>query len=151
MTPASQCCVLVDPPSFDIADALRTQKHDNRWGQYVQQLLRAGHTKPRGGVDMGDHPPITPCCAMAAHEAGGNSGRVFELIVRHFVATVSPDAVWLSTRVKLIVEPAGEQFVAMAKTLKFPGEPHAILSKLVSVCACIWRWTASSPASQIYY
>ena len=70
---------------------------------------------------MGDHPPITPCRAMSPHEAVGNSGRIFELIVRHFVATVSPDAVWSSTRVQLLVEPAGEKFVAAAKTLKFPG------------------------------
>eukprot|EP01043_Picozoa_sp_COSAG02_P057771 COSAG02_NODE_7071_length_3200_cov_1.462109_5_plen_94_part_01 len=48
------------------------------------KLLRTGHTKPRGGVDMGDHPPITPCRAMSPHEGGGNSGRIFEMIVRHF-------------------------------------------------------------------
>lgn len=70
---------------------------------------------------MGDHPPITPCRAMSPHDSGGNSGRIFELIVRHFVATVSPDAVWSSTRVQLLVEPAGELFVAAARTLTFPG------------------------------
>lgn len=75
---------------------------------------------------MGDHPPITPCRAMSPHEGHGNSGRIFEMIVRHFVATVSPDAVWSSTLVQLLVEPAGENFVARAKVLKFPGKMKLI-------------------------
>lgn len=69
---------------------------------------------------------------MSPHEGGGNSSRVFELIVRHFVATVSPDAIWSSTRVQLLVEPAGEKFVAAAKTLKFPGEQQCNLNRCIS-------------------
>lgn len=109
------------PASFDIVDALRTQQQDPRWGVDAQRLLRAGLEKPRGGVDHGDHPPITPCRAAYPHEHTGDAARIFELVVRHFLATVSPDAVWRSVHIKLLVEPAGETFCAAAKTLSFGG------------------------------
>jgi DNA topoisomerase III len=41
------------PNSFDIRATLSIQKSDNRWGSFVQALLRDGHNKPRGGVDKG--------------------------------------------------------------------------------------------------
>ena len=109
------------PPSFDITDALRTQQSDSRWGSHVQALLRNGHAKPRGGVDVGDHPPITPCRAAVPGEHSGDAARIFELVVRHVLASVSPDAVWESTRVSLVVEPANEAFSASGKVLKFGG------------------------------
>ena len=55
--------------------------------------------------------------------------RVFELVVRHFLATVSPDAVWQSMRIKLLVEPAGETFSAAAKTLKFGGFMDVLIDR----------------------
>ena len=30
------------------------------WGGYVNQLIQNGINQPRQGIDMGDHPPITP-------------------------------------------------------------------------------------------
>lgn len=48
------------PKSFDIKGTLQQQTGDSRWGSYVRDLIAQGHNKPRGGVDMGDHPPITP-------------------------------------------------------------------------------------------
>ena len=65
--------------------------------------------KGRGGVDMGDHPPITPCRAASPHELSGDMARVYDLVVRHFIATVSSDAVWRSTRVELYVEALGDK------------------------------------------
>lgn len=97
------------PKSFDIAGALREQTNDNRWGNFVTELLREGHNKSRGGVDMGDHPPITPCRSARAGELSGDQARVYDLVVRHFIASVSHDAVWRSTRVDFEVEVLGDQ------------------------------------------
>ncbi len=47
------------PASFDIAGTLRDQAQDNGWGKYVSDLLKTGINVAKGGVDMGDHPPIT--------------------------------------------------------------------------------------------
>jgi DNA topoisomerase-3 len=98
------------PKSFDIVGTLQSQANDHRWGNYVSRLLREGtHTKSRGGVDMGDHPPITPCRSAGAHELSGDMARVYDLVVRHFIASVSPDAVWRATRVQLEIETLGKE------------------------------------------
>lgn len=87
------------PQSFDISGTLSQQKADSRWGAHVRELLLVGSQKPRGGVDMGNHPPITPCRSVQVNELSGDMARVYELLVRHFIASVSHDAVWRSTRV----------------------------------------------------
>ena len=69
------------PKSFDIRATLQQQMGDGRWGSYVRELLAQGHTKSRGGVNMGDHPPITPCRAVGLHELSGDMGQIFELVV----------------------------------------------------------------------
>ncbi len=97
------------PKSFDIAGTLQQQTNDNRWGNYCSELLRQGHTKSRGGVDAGDHPPITPCRSARAGELSGDMARVYDLVVRHFIASVSHDAVWRSTRVDFEIEALGDQ------------------------------------------
>ena len=51
---------------------------------------------PRGGVDAGDHPPITPAGAGAASpsDVGGvDAWRVYDLVVRRFVAACARDCV----------------------------------------------------------
>lgn len=101
------------PKSFDIKGTLQQQAGDGRWGPYVQRLINQGHNKSRGGVDMGDHPPITPC--RAGYDLGGDMGRIFDLVVRHFIASVSEDAVWQSTKVSFEIEslgPKGKFFVS---------------------------------------
>ena len=97
------------PESFDIRGTLQDQAGDNRWGSYVRELLMMGHNKSRGGVDHGDHPPITPCRAAAPHELSGDMSRVYDFVVRHFIASVSPDAVWKSRSVSLTIDELGEQ------------------------------------------
>lgn len=109
------------PKSFDVRGALFAQASDSRWGSYVSSLLKEGPNKSRGGVDMGDHPPITPCRAAGTHELSGNMERVYELVTRHFIASVSPDAVWRSTKVTLNIEKLGKDghFTIRGKEVRF--------------------------------
>lgn len=97
----------------------------------MRELLKEGHGKSRGGVDMGDHPPITPCRAVAAHELSGDMARVYDLVVRHFIASVSQDAVWMSTRVDFALETLGEKggFTLRGKELVSPGFLAILLNK----------------------
>ena len=43
----------------------------------------------RKGSDAGDHPPITPMKSASESELSGDSWRIYDYIVRHFIATVS--------------------------------------------------------------
>ncbi len=51
------------------------------------------HTQ--GGTDVGDHPPITPVRAATEEElGGGDAWRLYDFVARHFLGSVSPDAVY---------------------------------------------------------
>ena len=120
------------PKSFDVIGTLRQQAEDNRWGTYVRALLQSDHQPtPRGGVDMGDHPPITPCRPARSNELSGDMALVFELVVRHFIASVSPDAVWKSTRVTFGIESLEDkgEFAVSGKELVSPGFLAILLHK----------------------
>ena len=114
------------PNSFDVTGCLQEQSRDNFWGSYVRDLLATGINKARGGVDMGDHPPITPCRANSG-ELSGDMARLYELCTRHFIASVSHDAIWTSTRVELKIDILEEQgkgqgsFTLVGKELKEAG------------------------------
>jgi DNA topoisomerase-3 len=76
------------PSSFDIRDAIRTltASPDSDIQSYARGLLSHGHNNPRAGKDMGDHPPITP--VGVARDISGDKARLYDLVVRHFLATV---------------------------------------------------------------
>ena len=83
-------------------EAVEAQAASLEWGGYARALLHGDGgglprlTRPRAGHDAGDHPPITPCRCVASEEEaralGGDGQRLFGLIGRHFLASVSPDA-----------------------------------------------------------
>jgi DNA topoisomerase-3 len=110
------------PKSFDIKGTLEEQLGDRRWGSYVRGLLAEGHSESRGGVDMGDHPPITPCRALGPHDQlSGDMARIYDFVVRHFIASVSPDAVWCSTKVEFEIEalgPKGKFYISGKKVCR---------------------------------
>ena len=43
------------------------------YGKYVKNLLQEGISPPRGGVDVGDHPPITPMKSAVESDLFGSS------------------------------------------------------------------------------
>jgi DNA topoisomerase-3 len=87
------------PESFDIKEILIELKGNNDWGLYIKDLLKYGYISPRTGKDMGDHPPITP--VGLATGLIGDKGRLYDLILRHFLATVS--YVFLNIHVLVLV------------------------------------------------
>jgi DNA topoisomerase III len=117
------------PKSFDIAGTLSQQTGDSRWGAYVRNLLKEGHSKSRGGLDMGDHPPITP--TRSGVGLSGDMARVYDLVVRHFIASVSQDAVWNSTRIEFVIVALGDKgnFTLRGKQLASPGFLEILLHK----------------------
>lgn len=107
------------PASFDIRETLMELRRTDEYGWYVSELLSKGHTRPKAGVDMGDHPPITP--VSYAPGLSGDKGRLYELIVRHFLATVSEDAIYISTKVTCRGPTSGELFSITGRREINPG------------------------------
>ncbi len=109
------------PNSFNIKGAIDVHKNSSLGGvaDYSRDLLDKGYVKPRSGHDAGDHPPITP--VGVAHGLSGNDSRLYDLIVRHFLATVSPDAIFENTKITFDSIHGNESFNVKGKKEVDPG------------------------------
>ena len=108
------------PRSFNVREALHVHRGNAEYGAYVGDLLSDGHATPRSGTDMGDHPPITPVSPIG----GGHSHdaqRVYDLVLRHFLASVSSDARFIVRRLGFKGLSSGEAFSASGKIEIDPG------------------------------
>jgi DNA topoisomerase-1 len=109
----------VYPKSLPLRDILQelgssSLAEEARW---VAENMRRSPT--RGKKETTDHPPIHPVAAATRSKLRGDNWKVYELIVRRFLATLSPDSV-LQTK-KATLEVRGETFVARGLTSVKPG------------------------------
>lgn len=104
------------PENFDLKGTLRQLQTNSSWGSSVRELLEQGINKPRKGHDAGDHPPITPMKPASEAELGGDAWRLYELITRSFIASVSYDCKYLQTTVKFSIEQEAFSFTGKAVT-----------------------------------
>jgi len=75
---------------------------------------------PRGGKDVGDHPPITPTNKTPSRESlKGDEWRLYEYVARHFLATVSADAKLIKRSVTF--QSGQYEFTLNGSTTKSPG------------------------------
>jgi DNA topoisomerase-1 len=73
----------------------------------------------RGRVETTDHPPIYPTAAIDPKKLRAEPARLYELVVRRFLATLGPEAVgWRRTAV---VEVGGEAFTGEGRHVTDPG------------------------------
>ncbi|MEM0128862.1 MAG: DNA topoisomerase I [Thermoplasmata archaeon] len=73
----------------------------------------------RGRVETTDHPPIYPTGAVDPRKLKPDHAKVYELVVRRFLATLAPDAVVQKRSARIDVR--GEPFDAAGQTLTDPG------------------------------
>ncbi|KAK7319115.1 hypothetical protein RJT34_03828 [Clitoria ternatea] len=104
----------------DLHTIVREQQGHPEWGVYAQRLLdpEAGLWRhPRGGGhDDNAHPPIHPT-KFSPGESGWSQDhrKLYELVVRHFLACVSKPAVGAETTVEIDI--AGELFSACGRVI----------------------------------
>ncbi|KAF8473497.1 DNA topoisomerase [Kalaharituber pfeilii] len=93
--------------SFDDGINLRNliSKHTQHptWGAYAQGLIDGNFRQPRKGKNNDQaHPPIHPvACVMPTALANANERKVYDFVVRRFLACCSDDAVGQSTTVEI--------------------------------------------------
>lgn len=85
---------------------MQTQNHD--WGEFARKVLEWGPNPRNGNKSDQAHPPIHPTKYVETLQ--GDEKRVYELIVRHFLACISKDAVGSETLVSAII--GREEFTA---------------------------------------
>jgi len=116
------------PPSFDVTSVLREQSRHPKWGQTVQHLLQSsgGHIRPPpGGVDKGDHPPITPMrCASQNEFTKNKQWRLYDYVCRHFIGSLMDDASF--TEHTVVAKLDGVPFTAKWHTMDNRGFLYAM-------------------------
>ncbi len=102
---------------------LRTLAEKFREGPFADAaelvLAQPSFRPTRGRVETTDHPPIYPTAAVDPKKLRAEPARLYELVVRRFLATLGPDAVGWRRTAKL--EIAGEPFVGEGRHLLEPG------------------------------
>ncbi|KAF5280260.1 hypothetical protein FQA39_LY18083 [Lamprigera yunnana] len=97
------------PKELNLNILVEQQCQDGTWGIFAQNIVANGGPNPRQGRKSDQaHPPIHPIKYI--NNLSGNEKKIYEYIVRHFLACVSKDAVGHETIVE--VDIAGEKFVA---------------------------------------
>lgn len=97
------------PKDLNLAVLVEQQTPDPRWGAFAQRILEQGGPNPRNGNKSDQaHPPIHP--TKYANNLQGDEQRLYEFIVRHFLACCSQDAQGQETTVEIDI--AQERFVA---------------------------------------
>ncbi len=102
---------------------LRTLVEKFREGPFAEAaeyvLAQPSFHPSRGRLETTDHPPIYPTAAVDPKKLRPEPARLYELVVRRFLATVAPDAVGWKRTVR--VQVAGEPFAGEGRHLTEPG------------------------------
>jgi DNA topoisomerase I len=100
--------------------ALAEKFRDGPFAEAAEFVLAQASFRPtRGRTETTDHPPIYPTAAVDPKKLRPEPARLYELVVRRFLATLGPDAVgWRRTA---SVEIAGEPFSGEGRHLTDPG------------------------------
>ncbi|XP_048349631.1 DNA topoisomerase 3-alpha isoform X2 [Sphaerodactylus townsendi] len=97
------------PKGMNLPSLVQLQTQDPHWGTFAQRILDQGGPNPRNGTKTDQaHPPIHP--TKYAVNLQGDEQRLYEFIVRHFLACCSQDAKGQETTVEIDI--ANERFVA---------------------------------------
>ena len=87
---------------MDLRRIIQKQEQDNRWGAFAAALTNGGFNQPRNGRNNDKaHPPIHPVNYVNPSQLNDNEKRVYEFVVRRFLACCSEDAVGEATDVEI--------------------------------------------------
>ncbi|PWY73845.1 DNA topoisomerase III [Aspergillus sclerotioniger CBS 115572] len=87
---------------IDLKKLVEKQLPDGNWGQYARHLLDGAFKTPRAGRHNDQaHPPIHPICWVAPTALTADEKKVYEFVVRRFLACCSEDAKGQSTEIEI--------------------------------------------------
>ncbi|MGV8083238.1 MAG: DNA topoisomerase I [Coriobacteriia bacterium] len=111
----------VYPASLDLRGIVKTLSAVDFYHEFAEKLLhQAGQLHAtRGSKETTDHPPIHPTGAGSPEKLKPEEWKLYNLVARRFLATLSDAAVVEGTRVS--VDVAGEPFIAKGDVLVAPG------------------------------
>src|SRR5918998_2893286 len=100
----------VYPRSLDLREVLDYLRNVEGVGQHVEKLLKQDELSPtRGKKETTDHPPIYPTGHATKASMRDDQWRIYQLVVRRFLATLSEQAKTLRTTLRF--DSGGEPLV----------------------------------------
>jgi len=109
----------VYPPSLDLNGILTTIRN-TPFKKDVEWVMAHRRDVPtRGKKSSTDHPPIHPTGAANRDMIGDDAFKIYELVLRRFLATLAPDAQWKT--LKVLFDAGGEEYTATGGELIEPG------------------------------
>src|SRR5215210_5006591 len=110
----------VYPRSLDLREVTGGLKRVEGVGAYAEKLLSDGKLSPtRGKKETTDHPPIYPTGYASKLALRDDQWKIYQLLVRRFLATLSTPAKTLRTTLRL--ESGGEPLIAGGTVLTEEG------------------------------
>ncbi len=110
----------VYPRSLDLRATVKAIAEVPQYAPVCRELLsREKLTATRGKTETTDHPPIYPTAPADPTKLEPAQWKLYNLIARRFLATLSDAAVIEGTKIEIDV--AGEPFAASGDVLKVPG------------------------------
>ncbi|KAI1313657.1 DNA topoisomerase [Xylaria venustula] len=90
-------------PGMNLRTLVQKQTQSQAWGDFAQNLVDGGFQQPRQGRnDDKAHPPIHPVTFAAPSVLNDKEKKVYEFVVRRFLACCSEDAKGVATDVDII-------------------------------------------------
>lgn len=113
----------VYPASLDLNGVLATIRN-SPFKKDVEWIIAHRRPEPtRGKKSSTDHPPIYPTGVATREGIGDDAFRIYELVLRRFLATLAPDALWQTLKVNF--DAGGESYTTTGGRLLEPGW-HAV-------------------------
>lgn len=110
----------VYPKTLNLGEIVSLLSANPAYRPYCQKLLAAGKiTATRGKKETTDHPPIYPVKAATPDDMDASSYKLYNLIARRFLATLSGPATVEGTKITLDIE--GESFNKRGDVVVVPG------------------------------
>lgn len=107
------------PTDFDFRSILMELDRHPEFREYASTLLQSKISRPSSGTDAGDHPPITPMRSATRDQLRDGDWRLYDFIVRHFLATLYPDCKYKLTEAEFSI--GSERFQWSGSTPVDPG------------------------------
>jgi DNA topoisomerase I len=113
----------VYPASLDIEGILMALRN-SPFRKDIEWILANRRAAPtRGKKSTTDHPPIHPTGIASREQLGDDAFRIYELVLRRFLATLAPDAQWKTLKILFVA--GGEEYTTTGGQLLEPGW-HAV-------------------------
>jgi len=105
------------PETLDLKALVMMFLENRDFGAYARTISQKERLKPTAGKKRTtDHPPIYPVAETSREKMGTEDWKIYELVVRRFLATLSDPARWEDTEAK--IELGGEILEAKGRELK---------------------------------